>query len=228
MTPARILLTALVVAGAVSASPAAGAAESAVGDTYVYRIVNKYNKEPRGELRLRTQSAGDSITVEAAGPGAAAHTHVYTREGNWLRYPLESRGKPVDYTFASPLPAYAFPLEVGKSWSAKVKASTPEESRARTVRVDGKVLRKERVKVPAGEFDAIVIQRTAYAGDASQAYSETRVRHTEWYAPALGRAVRLERVSDWRDISMCGRGARCDMRGDWDLYELTEARPAKR
>jgi hypothetical protein len=73
-----------------------------------------------------------------------------------------------------------------------------------------------------------VIRRRAYAGDADQHYSETRTDETEWYAPALGRAVRLEKNSQWRDIGLCGRGGPCDMRGDWDLVELIEVRAAKR
>jgi hypothetical protein len=215
----------------IAAAPARAAGAPAVGDTYVYRVINQYNKEPRGELRFRTVTAGESgSTVEVTGsPGSgAASTHVHTRDGNWLRHPLESRGQLVDYTFATPYPAYAFPLDVGKSWSVKVKASAADGGRARTVRVDGKVLRSERVRVPAGEFDTVVIQRTAYAGDADQAYTETRTNETEWYAPALGRAVRVEKISEWRDIGMCGRGVRCEMRGDWDLVELIEARAAKR
>jgi hypothetical protein len=181
-------------------------------------------------LRIE-QIAAERITVSVtpskaqAGP---ARTQVDDRDGNWLRHPLESRGKPVEYTFAAPFPAHVLPLEVGKSWSMKVKAATPDEGRPRTVRVDGKVLRNERVRVPAGEFDTVVIRRRIYAGDSDQHYSETRTDETEWYAPALGRAVRLERNSEWRDLGLCGRGSECDMRGDWDLLELIEVRAAKR
>jgi hypothetical protein len=216
----------------ISVPSRAADAVPAAGDTYIYRIINQYNKESRGEVRMRIeQIAADGTTVSVT-PGKAAagtaRTQVHDRAGNWLRHPLESRGKPAEYTFATPFPAYVAPLEVGKSWSMKVKAATLDDGRPRTVRVDGKVLRNERVRVPAGEFDTVVIRRRIYAGDADQNYSETRTDETEWYAPALGRAVRLERTSEWRDIGMCGRGVRCDRRGDWDLLELVESRPAAR
>jgi hypothetical protein len=235
MKPSSIAVLALGTAGLVAAlnCPSALAqdkkAGAAAGDTYVYRVTNKYSKETRGNVTFRLSKAdasGATYSVEPAG-GAGARTQAYDKAGNWLRYPIESHGKPVEYVFATPGPAYVLPLEPGKSWSQRVKANAADGDRARTVRVDGKVLRNERVKVPAGEFDTIVIRRTVYAGDASQAYTETRTNETEWYAPALGRAVRLERTSEWRDIG-CRGGSMCDMQGDWDLVELTEARLAKR
>jgi hypothetical protein len=231
MDAVRLLLATLIAAGALAASPLARAAEAAVGDTYVYGVTNKYSKEPRGNLTLRLGTAdatGTTYSVESAGGAGPTSTQAFDKQGNWLRYPIDSHGKAVDYVFARPLPAYAFPLEPGKKWSERVKASAAEGGRPRTVRVDGKVLRKERVRVPAGEFDTVVIQRYVYAGDGDQAYSETRIKQTEWYAPALARPVRLERLSEWRDFGMCGRGVRCDRTGDWDLVELVEARTASR
>jgi hypothetical protein len=228
----RILAVLAASLAGVPAAPAHAAAAPAAGDTYVYRVTNKYNKETRGEIRVRVDkvdASGSTVTVTpGSGNAGAARTEVYDRDGNWLRHPVQSRGKPAEYVFATPYPAYVFPLEAGKSWSLKVKATPPEGGRARIVRVDAKVLRAERVRVPAGEFDTLVIQRRSYAGDADQAYSETRTDETEWYAPALKQTVRLERTSEWRDFGMCGRGSHCDMRGDWDFVELTEIRAGKR
>lgn len=237
MKSSSIAVLALAAGGLVAALGCASAlaqdkkAAAAAGDTFAYRVLNKYSKEVRGELHFRldkADAAGKTFSVSPSRGGAPTQVYTYAPDGNWLRHPVESRGKLVEYVFATPFPAYAFPLESGKSWSQRVKADAADGDRGRTVRVDGKVLRTERARVPAGEFDTIVIERTVYAGDANQAYTETRTRQTEWYSPALGRAVRLERISEWRDIGMCGRGARCDMRGDWDLIELIEARPAKR
>jgi hypothetical protein len=209
-----------------------GAPAPAVGDVYVYRVVNKYNQDVRGELRFQIDKAdanGTTVSVTPSGSDAgAARTHVYARDGNWLRHPLDSHGKPVEYVFATPFPAYACPLEADKKWSTRVKGTPADYNRARSVRVDGKVLRRERVRVPAGEFDAWVIRRTVYAGDSEMSLMETRITETEWYAPALRRTVRLERNSTWRDTSLCGRGANCDMRGDWSLIELIDTRAASR
>ena len=51
---------------------------------------------------------------------------------------------------------------------------------------------------------------------------------TDWYAPALGRVVRTERDSRFLDMQSCSGFARCEARGDWDIYELVESRAAKR
>jgi hypothetical protein len=57
--------------------------------------------------------------------------------------------------------------------------------------------------------------------------TETQIFEYDWYAPALGRSVRTETRSAWGDTrSGCLRGARCDYRGDWHIYELAEA-PAR-
>jgi hypothetical protein len=228
----RNALVGSVVAFAAAALPIAGrAAAPGVGDTYVYSVVNKYSKEALGQLSFRVEKAGaDSVTVSvtpSAPSAGAARTHVYAKGGNWLRHPVESHGKPVEYVFTTPYPAYVFPLEKGKSWSQRVQARVEGSKRIRSVRVDGRVLGNERVRVPAGEFDVIVIRRLVYTGDAEDHLTETQVMETEWYAPALGRPVRFERNSGWLDTSQCGRGRGCDFKGDWNMIELVEA-PASR
>ena len=92
----------------------------------------------------------------------------------------------------------------------------------------GKVIGTERIRVPAGEFDTIRVRRTVYPGDHAFMLSETYVMETDWYAPALGRVVRTERDSRFLDMQSCSGFARCEARGDWDIYELVESRAAKR
>jgi hypothetical protein len=64
-----------------------------------------------------------------------------------------------------------------------------------------------------------------YAGDAEVFVTQTVITETDWYAPAIGRAVRLERRSHWYDAGRITR--RGDpMRGDWSVYELVSYTPA--
>lgn len=208
------------------------AAPPVAGDAYVYQRVNGYNKETRGKLRYEvTRVEGGRVTVNVTpdNPDAGTpRTVVYNLEGNWLRHEVENHGAKIDYEFAEAYPAYVTPLETGRSWSQRVKATVADESRPRSVRVDGKVLGAERIRVPAGEFDTIKIRRYVYPGDHAFMLSETYVTEIDWYAPALGRAVRTERDSRYLDLQACSGFARCEARGDWDIYELVEARPAKR
>jgi hypothetical protein len=222
-------------AAALAGLAAPAAAAPSVGDAYVYRLVNGYNKEVRGQLLQEVTSAGPSgvtysITPDSATAGAA-HTVVVTPEGNWLRHLVESHGEKVEYIFATAYPAYVFPLDTGKTWSLRVKATAPafERNPNRSVRVDAKVLGVERIRVPAGEYETIKVQRRTYPGDQEYTVQETQVVELDWYAPALGRAVRTERKSWYLDLKACtGDGGGCGFRGDWDIYELAEVRPARR
>ena len=228
-TAGRVITSAL---AAAAFSAAAGAAFSgqSVGDTYVYRLVNGYNKQVRGHLENRVDridASGVTVTVTPDSPHAGSGvTKLFTRDGNWLRHPVESHGAKVMYKFSSAYPAYVYPLEPGQAWSVRVNASVPGETRARSVRVDGKVLQAERIRVPAGEFDTVKIRRLVYSGDPNYDQMETQIIEYEWYAPALKRTVRLERRSEWKDPGRCGVATGCDFYGDWDVLELVEARTA--
>lgn len=220
----------LILAAVWPVAPAAAA--SSAGDAYTYQLVNGYSKEVRGKLHYQVDRVDpDRITVSVSPDNAEAgwaHTEIYTKEGNWLRNLVESHGVPVEYEFATAYPAYVFPLDPGKSWSVRVNATVPGTGERRSVRVDGRVIGNERIRVPAGEFDTVKVRRFVYPGDTYFTRMETRITEFDWYAPALGRPVRTERKSDWVDLSQCGKNSGCDFRGNWDLLELIETRAAKR
>ena len=215
-------LAAMCLNGSAAAAPVSG-------ETYVYRLVNGYSKEIRGQVRYRVDRVDpESITVAVMPDSAAAgfeRTEVFTKEGNWMRRPMESHGEKVEYLFSTAYPAYVFPLEPGKSWSLRVNASVPGAAGTRSVRVDGKVLGTERIRVPAGEFDTIKVRRLIYPGDAYFNLPETKVVETDWYAPALGRSVRTETRSEFLDLSRCNERSSCVHYGDWDVVELVDAGP---
>ncbi len=201
----------------------------AVGDTWVYRISNGYNNEVRGQVRYQVEKVDAGRAVVSANPDdpylGQAYTVVYTPQGNWLRHPVASHGQTVEHEFAAAYPAYVFPLEPNKTWSLRVNATDPAAGR-HSVRVDGTVLGAERIRVPAGEFDTIRIRRLVYGGDADGFLGETNIHETDWYAPALGRPVRTEINSEWRDMASCGKHSCPWIRGDWNVYELIAFNPA--
>lgn len=196
----------------------------AVGATAVYRVVNGYNGDELGQLRYRVDHAGGDwvvVAVTANSPYLGfSHREEYTAEGNWLHHPILNHDYPTDYRFAPPYPAYAFPLDIGKSWSSQVSATNVATGKAKSMRVYGKVAGGARISTPAGTFDTIRIVRTVYAGDAEVFITQTVTTETDWYAPSIGRAVRIERRSRWYDA---GRGARWGanaVQGDWNVLEL--------
>jgi hypothetical protein len=228
--PGRRIASAIA-AAALWLAPGAAAAAPAVGDTAVYRLVNGYNRQVRGHLENRVDKVDASsitVTVTPDSPHAGSGvTKLFTRDGNWLRHPVESHGTKVMYKFTTAYPAYVYPLEPGQAWSVRVNASVVGERKTRSVRIDGKVLQAERIRVPAGEFDTVKIRRLVYPGDPNYDQMETQIIEFEWYSPELKRAVRLERRSEWIDPGRCGMITGCDFHGDWDILELVEVRAAK-
>jgi hypothetical protein len=68
-----------------------------------------------------------------------------------------------------------------------------------------------------------------YAGDAETFLSQTVISETDWYAPALGRSVRIETKSRWADTGRTTKGLGGNwVRGDWNVYELVRYSPAGR
>ena len=199
----------------------AAAAEPA--DVVVYRVINGYNGEVFGEERLRIERRDAERTVyevtRRRDQASVNSLAIDSADGNGLRRALPSHNALVDFDFAPAFPAYVFPLEPGRRWSTRVEAVNPQGDVRYSVRVDAEVAGRERVSVPAGSFDAVKIVRSIYVGDAAMPLTETTIMETEWYAPALGRAVRLERSSRWLNLAV-----RFSLvRGDWTIHELVAA-----
>ncbi|MBI3043856.1 MAG: hypothetical protein HYY78_13645 [Betaproteobacteria bacterium] len=211
-----------------AAAPAVFAAGApAPGDVYIYHLINGYNKEVLSVIRHRVENVERAAITLSVTPdnaeGGVARTEIVTREGNWLQTVMESHDQKVEYVFATAYPAYVFPLDVGKSWSVRVPATVSATGQRRSVRVDGRVLGTERIRVPAGEFDTVKVRRYVYPGDADYYLPETAVTEVEWYVPALGRAVRTERRSEYQDLNSCHEDSPCIDNGAWDVFELVQA-----
>ena len=209
----------------------AGAALAATGDSFVYRVSNGYNHELRGTVSYRVAKvAADrvevAVTTDTPSAGVA-RTEVYTRDGNWLRHPLASHDQLREFEFPQALRVYAPPGDSGGAWSARVDAVDPATGKRSSVRVDGEVLGSERITVPAGTFDTIKVMRRVYVGDWDGFKRETHIVETDWYAPALGRAVKSDSKSSWQDTSRCGRSGCPWFRGDWNIVELAQTSAIK-
>lgn len=205
---------------------------AANGDIYVYRISNGYNSEVRGRINYRVEKV-DADRIEVAvttdTPIAGnARTEIDAPNGNWLRRTLASHDQLRDLAFARPLPVYVPPAGTEGAWSTRVDAVEPATGRRMSVRVDGELRGNERITVPAGTFDTVKITRNTYVGDWETFMRETKIEETEWYAPALGRAVKSDSKSSWQDYSRCTRGGCPWFRGDWNIVELVEVNAAKR
>ena len=195
------------------------APEIRAGHSWTYAAHDGYTKLPLGTHEYRVQSVqGDIVTVKATHSGREA-TELYTRDWNWRERPMTNLQ---NFRYEPAYAALPFPLAAGKTWRAHVKATDPVTGKANSVRIDGTVQGWERVKVPAGEFDAIKVRRVVYAGNPDYFKTQEYIVETDWYSPHLGRVVRSESTSGHYDFRRsCEDGNGCLWtQNDWSVAEL--------
>lgn len=86
---------------------------------------------------------------------------------------------------------YDYPLSVGKKWSFKYSQASKVGPQRTRWQYDAEVAAQERVKVPAGEFDAFKVVCTGFWNSETGSASG-RGQLRLWYAPAARGSVKLE------------------------------------
>jgi hypothetical protein len=219
-------------AAALAAPPACIAQPSVVvpaharGDTWTYREIDGYGQRrelgrwiaevtevgPDGErMTLRAAARGevDERSLAAAGSISAGRISIQVPSGR----------------FVPPLQLYPVPLAPGQRWSQETLRSDPTLGGNRPVRIEGRVVGWEKIRVPAGEFDALKIERVVYLGDAGRYRTQTRRYETEWYAPSVKAPVKLQVWEQWSDPTLT-RMLQHILTNNRELYELVEYRAA--
>jgi hypothetical protein len=206
--------------------------EIKVGDTWRYAVRDGFTSLPRPAVEYRvTQVQGDTVTVEVR-TGDRVSTELYTRAGNWLRRPATNMQ---EFSYSPPYEAFEFPLVAGKTWRSRSSATDPADGRSFPVRISGTVLGWERIRVPAGEFDALKVRRHVFLDYwQSKVKGQCIIEENEWYAPALGKVAKRETTSRYLNgiythaadgIVRTGNDGRDDdppryIQDDWLVYEL--------
>ena len=94
-------------------------------------------------------------------------------------------------TFPEPPKLFSFPLEVGKKWDYKSSWVNKKNTGKGRQQMEVIVVGYEKVKVPAGEFDAYKIETKGFwNNDANRRNGSMKV--IRWYAPAARASVRIE------------------------------------
>lgn len=212
-----------------TAPPAGVSADTAVpfrgGETWAYTVRDAYTELPRGHIEYRvTAASANGIDVLRTNKpyrqSEFTEQERYTPDGNWLERPMTNLQM---FRFSPAYNALPFPLTAGKTWRSYTNATDPATGQVNRVRIDGTVLGWEKVTVPAGTFDAIKVRRIVYAGNQTAFRYEEQIKEYDWYAPAIGRVVRQETSSEWREkMSGCDHHPECNLhREDWLIAELT-------
>ncbi|TMG79512.1 MAG: hypothetical protein E6H75_00720 [Betaproteobacteria bacterium] len=200
--PVRTLIVAAVVGTAIGSNVSAQVAAPVLkaGESWTYREMEAYGM--RRELARRTtevvESGSSGVRLAVRSSTQETVEEVRLAEPGQLAAGYLSR----QVTFSRidpPLVLRPYPLTEGKRWEQKVSRLDPLISAQRGVHLSGRVVGWEKVRVPAGEFDALKIERVLYLGDAGGFRTQTRRTEEEWYVPLLKAPAKLriwEEASD--------------------------------
>lgn len=181
-------------------APDAGVAEAPQvrpGATWVFRQIDDYTKIERGEFRLETVSV-DAQAITARLTLQSGETVAETYDATWAWKTVSNRGwdwlarlapGSATVSFSPAFDATPFPLRAGQSWNHRVAAIDPVTGAQIPVEVRGAARCWEQIRVPAGEFLALRIERTAYLQDLAWYRSQTTLRQVDWYVPQANRSV---------------------------------------
>jgi hypothetical protein len=161
------------------------------GDTWSYQLIDLLSGSVTRKYTLTLESATrDTFRFERG--------YVTDKSLNLLQ---ETRdGKPVKWT--PKRPNYDFPMEIGKTWTTVAVRDTPdlEAEHAFTFRV----IRQERVIVPAGVFDTFRVEGTNKYKSRKKKDGSTGEGvgvHRYWYSPAVARFVAYEyEETNWKGV----------------------------
>ena len=187
----------------------------AVGDswTYQYSDVRKGLKGNLNRIEVTSiDNAGVHVDVRRADGGTPPTQQLFSSEMN----PID-RGA---MHFAPSFARFAFPLAPGKEWLSDVVGDNQKLGKQLRYTIKGKVLDWEKIKVPAGEFDALkVVVDARYRGEgaAAGADNDGQLTETIWFVPELNNFVKL----DYLETDKQGRIANRD---SWELTSYVRAK----
>ena len=171
------------------------------GESWRFTELEGYSRLELRTWRVEVVSSNRGETrfsVAGGRPGAedAREARIYSAAG------VLETGRLNDAVFGSFRPGLqllSFPLAEGKTWSQSVRRTDPSTGTERTVTLRGKVIGWETVKVPAGEFRALKVERAMTLGNHGTFRTETRRVEYEWYVPELKSAARIEIWEEYFD-----------------------------
>jgi hypothetical protein len=171
------------------------------GDRWTYRESNAYNGSPRGKTEYQIVATDEEgIRVEVSSDQART-TRVYP--SRWSEFELVDGRR---FIFAA------------DGLERRAVAFNPETGQSIPITVYSRISGREKVSVPAGEFDAIRISRNIYVADREWYKSPTRIRQSEWYSPSVSPAVKRESRASYDDFRRSHHDGLIE--GEWTRWEL--------
>jgi hypothetical protein len=207
-----------------ASAPALEPPHPRAGDRWSYRVINRYNGAPVGELQMDLTGLAplvvavrrdDEFAASTRSPGVALEA----------RYPSPwSVSVEPSYdlvlNFAAPVPMLPSVLRVGERSTAHTRYSVRGYSGNYDWQQSLRALREEVVTVPAGTFRTLVVHREIWFDYPDPFRYRSSRDDTVWYAPEVNGWVRREWTGRYRTDSVL-RGWYYE---DWLRWELTNYR----
>ncbi len=197
-----------------------GAPTVRLGDRWRYRVINRYNGSRIGDRTMEVAELAPLLRIRVTEPGGARlPDETYAAPWRVVQEPAYDEVM----IFRDPAPVLPRQLAqgAGERFESAYRIAGRDAWLYWSESVDA--LGWERVRVPAGEFEALrVLRRIAFVH--SDAFRERNERQeTLWYAPAVNRWVAREWTGSYY---WPGMRRSPPLRDDWVESQLLEYRPA--
>jgi hypothetical protein len=188
------------------------------GDRWSYEDINQYNRLPVGRHSVQVTQDQGAIVLERRTGEAQLSREEYTRAWDVLWEPTYDTLQ----RFEQPVALIPAQLVPGSRFSSSGYYRTDLVSQRLFWSEVGRVIGWQRITVPAGTFDAALIERRISFNHSDYARGSSRRVDRIWYAPSVNRWVQRE----WTGEFLWGNRPRSPGREDWVLSRLTQYQPA--
>ncbi|HQD84413.1 MAG TPA: hypothetical protein PK929_15265 [Quisquiliibacterium sp.] len=190
-----------------------------VGDRWRYQVVDRYSGRVTGLRAMQVAALQPQLRVAVTdGNDRPLAEETYARPWEVVQEP----GYDLVQIFTQPIPVVPQPIAVGASAriSGAYRLPGQDDQYFWSEWIDAPGW--ERIRVPAGEFEALRIERRIAFTHSDRWRLSAQRSETLWYAPAVNRWVRREWTGNYLWYGM----RRSPLREDWVAYELIDYAPA--
>jgi hypothetical protein len=160
-----------------------------VGDSWTYQKIDNWNGSIVEKYTEEVSTVSDKIEIARKSEKFGTTPITLTLGRNELTGVSITKDDVVRYTPDNG--AYSFPLNVGKSWAAKLDYAATN-NRTGSYDLNVKVAGWEKIKTPAGEFTALKVVTEGYYTANTERF---RIDIITWYVPEVKGMVRQEFVN---------------------------------
>ena len=188
------------------------------GDRWRYAVINQYNGSKTGEILAQVRSVAPQVLVElTTDKGVRQGDELYSAPWQVIQEPFYG----IVQIFDSPQTLLPAGIGLGASMVQRTAYRVPGQDDRYAWYARSEPVQWERVRVPAGEFDALRVQRDIFFAHSDRWRITPSRRETLWYAPQVNRWVQREWTGWYR-----WAGVRVPLREDWISWRLMEYLPA--